>query len=213
MVFFLFSNFSEAVLDLFNCESIHLEQSIFHNNSGTGILFETYRGNTGAVAIGYNDYPSFLSQPHIFITGCEFINNSALATSEFLTPERAVGNRVFTGRGGGLGIFVDESNQSVMFEMSNCKVIGNYARSFGGGIFMIFNGYGTQPILNFKEIEIVSNTGQIGGGGVQLSFLSATSTFVPPHTVVFSDCNFENNLGEAGAGIYIFTSFVGKKLC
>ena len=198
------------MFDLFNCESIILEKSFFLNNSGTGILFETFRGNTGAVALGYNTYPSFLGQPHVSITNCEFINNSALASSEFLTSERAVSNRVFTGRGGGLGIFIDESSQSVVFEMTNCKVVGNNARSFGGGIFMIINGYGTQHILTFRKVEIINNRGQLGGAGVQLSYLSATSTYVPPHTVVFSQCNFDSNIGEAGGGIYILTSFIGK---
>ncbi|XP_064397658.1 uncharacterized protein LOC135344383 [Halichondria panicea] len=62
-----FMNFTEAVFDLFNCETVQLEHSSFTNNSGTGILFETFRGNTGAVALGYTNYPTCLKQPRVSI--------------------------------------------------------------------------------------------------------------------------------------------------
>ncbi len=208
-----FRHFSEAVFDIFNCESVNLEQSHFGSNSGTGILFETFRGNTGALSIGYVKYPHFLSQPRVSISNCEFFNNSALASSEFLTTERAVSNRVFTGRGGGLGIFIDESNQSVIVDITDCTVHGNFARLYGGGIFILLNGYGTQHILTFSRVDVVSNTAGFGGAGVQLSFLSASSSYVPPHAAVFRNCNFESNVAEAGAGMYIITSFIGKLKC
>ena len=163
--------------------------------------------------MGYNFYPPSLSQPQVSISNCEFVNNSAFATSKLLSSERAVSNSVFTGRGGGLGIFVGELSHSVILDMRDCRVFGNYGRLFGGGIFIIINSYDTQLFLTFKRIDIIGNRAQRGGGGVQLSFLSATNTYVPPDTVIFEDCNFENNVGESGGGIYIFTSSVGKVLC
>ena len=190
-----------------------MESVLIYNNHGSGILPETFRGNTGGVALGYYEYPENLNPPTVQVSDCKFINNSALASHTFLTPERAVSSQVFTGRGGGLGIFVNESNLDISMEFSDCQFVDNYARSFGGGVFMIINGYTTQHILTFKRNNFVSNIGQVGGGGVQLSFLSATDTNEHPHSVVFSDCNFENNVGEAGGGIYIFTSFVGMSSC
>ncbi len=202
--------FSEAVFDIFNCETVNLERSYFAGNKGTGILFETFRGNTGAVSIGFVKFSRSLNSPQVSISDCEFVNNSALASSEFLTTERAVSNRVFTGRGGGLGIFIDDSNKSVIVDITDCKVYGNFARLYGGGIFLLINGYGTQHNLTFTGVDIVNNTAGFGGAGVQLSFLSATSSYSPPHTAVFKSCNFESNVGEAGAGMYIITSFLGK---
>ncbi len=198
------------MFDIFNCEIVQLERSHFRHNQGTGILFETVRGNTGAVAFGYSKYPHFLNQPCVSISNCEFINNSALASSEFLTSERAVSNRVFTGRGGSIGIFIDESNQSVILNMIDCKLHGNFARSYGGGMYILLNGYGTQHVLTLIRVNIVRNTGGLGGAGVQLTYLSATDSYVPPHMAVFRECNFEDNMGEAGGGIYVFTSFIGK---
>lgn len=186
-----------------------MENILVHNNHGSGILPETYRGNTGGVALGYYEYPEHMNPPKVEISNCEFINNRALASHTFLTPERAVSSQVFTGRGGGLGIFINESKLDIFMEFSNCTFANNYARSFGGGLFIILNGYNTQHVLLFRNNNFSSNVGQVGGGGVQLSFLSASDTNEPPHSVVFSDCNFDKNVGEAGGGIYIFTSFVG----
>lgn len=206
---FMFRYFAEAVFDIFNCESILMEAVQVHNNQGTGILPETFRGNTGGMALGYYDYPDDLNPPCINLSNCEFFNNSALASHTFLTPERAVSSQVYTGRGGGLGVFINESNVNISMNFESCHFVNNYARSFGGGVFIILNGYGVQHRLMFKNNMFVSNTGQVGGGGVQLSFLSATDSNSSPHIVVFSDCLYQNNVGEAGGGIYIFLSFIG----
>lgn len=142
-----------------------------------------------------------------------FIGNRAQGTRQIQTSERAVGQSVFTGRGGAVGLFIGESSHSPILNMTDCLVLENYARLFGGGIYMNINSYGTQIIFTFTRIRIIRNTisnrVQTGGGGVLVALLSASHKYVPPHTVVFSDCMFESNIGEAGGGIYVFTSFVG----
>ena len=207
-------NFTEAVFDLFNCETVQLEHSSFTNNSGTGILFETFRGNTGAVALGYTNYPTCLKQPRVSISHCDFIGNSAHGTTELQTSERAVASSIFIGRGGALGIFIGSASSSPILNMTDCLILGNYARLFGGGIYTNINSIGTNVSFTFSKVNIISNTiskrVQTGGGGVQVAFLSASDSPVPPHSVVFRDCNFENNVGESGGGIYVFTPFVGE---
>ena len=204
-------NFSEAVFDLFNCETIQLEGSFFEDNSGTGVLFETFRGNTGAVALGYNYYPHNLNQPYVSITNCEFINNSARgAASNILSSERTLSNNVFTGRGGGIGLYIGEASNNVTLEMIDSKVIGNYGHLFGGGIYIAIISPGTQLLLIFERIDIIGNRAGSGGGGVQLSYLSVTDIQKVYHTVAFRKCNFVENVGDSGGGIYVFTSFIGK---
>ncbi len=192
---------------------IQFEHLSFLNNSGTGILLETFRGNTGAVSFGYTRYPGFLKQPRISISDCVFIGNRAEGTKGLQTSERAVGQGVFTGRGGAVGLFIGESSHSPILNMSDCLVFENYARLFGGGIYMNINSYGTQILFTFTRVRIIRNTIsnriQTGGGGVLVAFLSASDAYVPPHTVAFSGCTFDSNVGESGGGIYVFTSFVG----
>ena len=48
-----------------------------------------------------------------------------------------------------------------------------------------------------------------GGGGVLVSFYS-NGLPLAPHTVGFVDCRFEGNMGEAGGGLHVFTSFDGQ---
>lgn len=126
-----------------------------------------------------------------------------------------MGQSIFTGRGGALGLFIGNSSHSPILNMTDCLVLENYARLFGGGIYMHINSYGTQILFTFTRIRIIRNTIsnriQTGGGGVLLAFLSASDSYVPPQTVVFSGCLFESNVGESGGGIYVFTSFLGNK--
>lgn len=205
-------SFSEAVLDVFNCHSVLLDHVVVEGNTGTGSSLQSFRGNTGGVALGFQNYPLNMESPNIRIEHCTFVNNSAVATSSFLTSEKALSRRIFTGRGGSLGIFINEHVKNVSIKISDTDIIGSYARSYGGGVFIIINGYSTQHVIVFERMTIASNYGQLAASGVFLGFLSATDTITAPHTVIFTDCNFENNTGLSGGGIYIITSFIGKTI-
>ena len=111
-------------MDVFNCQEVLLANSDFENNSGTGIVLKLYRGKAGGVAIGINSASaSFLSSPSVQISNCTFVNNSTLATSKFHTISQTAFNQVFTGRGGGLGVLVNESffNVSLKYQTAHLK--------------------------------------------------------------------------------------------
>ena len=101
--------FTEAVLDIYNCQSTSLTNSSFLDNTGSGISNSSYRGNTGAVSIGFNNVPDHISFPNVQISGCNFTNNSATARSVFRTSSQAFSSQIFSGRGGALGVFINES--------------------------------------------------------------------------------------------------------
>ena len=199
------------MLDLFNCENVTLSGLHLENNHGTGIVPLPYRGNTGGVAIGYNDLPSNLSfPPSVHISDSVFRNNSALATSRVISISTTAFSQVFTGRGGALGIFVNESHHNVTITVKNCSIVGNYARSFGGGIYVIFNGDRAQHVFLAEGTTLSSNVVMLhGGGGMQLSFLS-NGIPTAPHKAIMTNCLFHNNTAQAGGGIFIFTSFLGE---
>lgn len=185
---------------------------ILEHNVGTGIVPLPYRGNTGGIAIGYNHSPQNLSSsPHVKLSNIIFHNNSALATSHVISISTTAFSQVFTGRGGALGIFVNESYHNVTVVISNCSIDANYARSFGGGVYVIVNGDTAQHILLVDDTNITSNVAMMhGGGGMQLSFLS-NGIPTAPHRAVFTRCSFDNNKAEAGGGMYVFTSFLGME--
>jgi hypothetical protein len=47
--------FTEAALDIFNCQDVLFNHTVIEHNNGTGIdTTVSYRGNSGGVAFGYN---------------------------------------------------------------------------------------------------------------------------------------------------------------
>lgn len=183
---------------------------LLEHNYGTGIVPLPYRGNTGGIAIGYNELSRNIhSELHVQLYNNILYNNSALATSRIISISTTAFSQVFTGRGGGLGIFVNESYHNISIDIINCSIVGNFARSFGGGAYVIFNGNSAQHVLLVNSSNISSNVAMLhGGGGMQFSFLS-NGIPTAPHRVVWTDCLFSNNTAEAGGGIFVFTSFLG----
>ena len=201
--------FTEAVLDIYNCQSTSLTNSSFLDNTGSGISNSSYRGNTGAVAIGFNNVPADISSPKVRVSGCNFTNNSATENSVFRTSSETFSSQIFSGRGGALGVFINESLHNISVVISDCRFEHNYARSFGGGIFLIFDGFNTQHMINVDRTWVLSNIAVVGGGGVQLSYISNGITG-SPHMANFTDCVFDGNRGMAGGGIYVYPSYFGE---
>ena len=195
--------FTEAVLDIYNCQSTSLTNSSFVNNSGTGISNSSYRGNTGAVSFGFNGVPSNISFPNVRVSGCNFTNNSATEDSVFRTSSETFSSQIFSGRGGALGVFINESFYNISVIISDCRFEHNYARSFGGSMYFVFNGFNTQHTISVDRTHIVSNTAVLGGGGIEIPY---GSNGLPglPHTVTFTDCVFDRNKAAAGGGLHIY---------
>ncbi len=184
---------------------------MFQDNIGTGTFQESFRGNTGALSLSFKNYPLAFSEPSVTLTNCQFINNRAEATENFLSTNEALSRNIFTGRGGSIGIFINEHMRNVLINIEDSAIVNSYARSLGGGVFMIINGQlPRQHFVNFIQTNISSSYAQVAGSGVFLGYLSATDTVVTPHTVLFEHCNFVNNTGFSGGGVYIVTSFLGE---
>ena len=193
----------EAVLDVYNCQNVILNFLTLHNNSGNGRLLKSARGNTGGIGIGYSILPADYTNPTLTLSNSNFIGNRAMG---FLTSERAVKELVYLGRGGGVGLFMNESMHSLWIVIADCLFEGNVARLFGGGMFLLSTGYvEVQHQVMIERCRFIKNLGNSGGGGMQLSLLQ-TGDMERPHTIVYTDCLFEMNRGVTGGGIYIFLS-------
>ena len=201
--------FTEAVFDLFNCQNITITGSTFFNNSGSGISRTSYRANTGAVSIGFNNIDTDILSLAIMIMRCNFTNNRATALSAFRTTSNAFFNRVFTGRGGALGIFINESSHNTTGMISDNFFVTNFARLFGGGLYFVMFGENIQNMFNFERNVFLDNVAPLGAGGMLVSFFAAGFESAP-HQVNVTDCSFTGNYGETGGGLLISIAFEGK---
>lgn len=203
--------FSEAVFDLYNNRNISITYSTFHDNQGTGISRYAFRGNTGAVAIGFNGVPMNYLEPKVFIFNCNFTRNRATASSLFRSSSGAFFNQAFSGRGGGVGVFFNEDVHNVSVTITDNLFLGNYAQSFGGAVFLVVFNEGTHHTMDLERNIFNSNVGRLGGGAVQMTFIS-NGIAGEPHTTSFIDCLFQSNSGPSGGAVYVYPAFQGKQL-
>ena len=203
-----FERFSEGVFDIFNSHNITIVNSSFIDNYGTGTVLIPFRGNTGAVAVGYdNDKSSHVVNPSIMVERCLFINNSANVSARSLrTSTEILLNGVFPSRGGGFGLFMREPIQNISAQIVHCHFANNYAFSFGGGVYVVFNGGVNQHIVVIDSCHFVDNIGRLGAGGTLFIYF-ANGNIEFPMTAIIHNCHYVGNKGETGGAMYIFPEY------
>ena len=103
-----------------------------------------------------------------------------------------------------MAVFCNESHHNIRVTISSCFFENNYAHLFGGGAFFLLGGFGTHHRILMERTQVVSNVGQIGGGGIQAGFFNSGPE-EDPLLMTFVDCGIYNNSAQAGAGVFVFT--------
>ena len=198
------------MFDLYNCPNITITDSTFFNNRGTGISRTPFRANSGAVAIGYNNIDTDILKPTFVVTGCNFTSNRATSNSFFRTPNNAVFNGIYSGRGGGIAIYVNESIHDTMGIISDSVFVGNFVRLYGGALFLVVFGEGTQNYLQVENNVFDSNVAMLGGGAI-ITALFSEGVEGSPHTTLIKDSSFAENVAETGGAALLYLAFEGKR--
>ena len=204
-----YREFTEAVFDIYNSAEVSITDSTFVNNSGTGISRFSFRANTGAVAVGYNNIPNKFTRVSLEVLRCNFTNNSATAERRVRSTNSAFFSQVFSGRGGGIGVFYNESYYNITARISDCHFERNYARSFGGGVFLVFFGEGTQNIVTLERNTFVNNFAVLGGGAILNTFFS-NGVIGRPHSTIITDCLLSGNVGQSGGALFLYQAYQCK---
>ena len=197
------------MFDIFNCASVSITDSTFIDNSGTGISRHPFRANTGAVAIGYSNVPKRYPQVTARVVKCNFTRNRATAADKVRTTSAAFFSRIFSGRGGGLGVFFDENFYNILLDVHDNHFMENYAKSFGGALYLVTFREGTQNQYNVSKNKFVNNFAPLGGGAISNTFFS---NGVPdsPHQLLMTDCLFKGNVGQSGGALSLYLPYGGK---
>jgi hypothetical protein len=161
------------------------------------------------VSIGYNNIPHSFSQISTTVNHCTFTNNRATASKIVRSSSSAFSSHIFSGRGGGIGVFYNESYHNITVGILDNSFENNYARSFGGGVFFVFFGEGTQNINTLERNTFVNNYALLGGGAVLSTFFS-NGVSGRPHSVLMSDCLFIGNSGQTGGALFVYPAYECK---
>ncbi len=181
-----------------------VENCLFTNNTSEGIGTNAYSGNSGALAVGYNDtqLPDRVLEwsPRLTIVDTKFLNNSARAAAEFkLTVAQVLKDHVYNQRGGAIAVYYGAPNYSGIVSIVHCELVGNSADSAGGAVYMYLTGENNSHIVNITGSEVSQNYAS-DGGGVEITFDTSIS-YISPNQIYIDGTNFTGNRGVYGGAI------------
>ena len=192
-----------SALDIFNCVHTQITDSLVQDSVSSRSKPQ-YRGNAGGISLGFFHNASATQNHSISVRNTTLRNNSALLPHVSFNRQQidlAINNNFFFGRGGGLGVFINEQLANISVEVTDCTFENNYADAFAGGMYFFINGDSTSHQFAAKRCLFTGNTAGNGsfGGGFLVSFLNRNSN-TNPTECAFEDCTFINNSAAFGGG-------------
>ena len=201
------------MFDIFNSANVSITDSTFVDNSGTGISRHSFRANTGAVGIGYHNISIAFcpEQISLEVVQCNFINNAALAQASQFPDyiDFALFRTLFPGRGGAIGVFCNVSCH-VTVKITDNRFEQNYASLFGGAIYFGTFGEGA-PITHILERNSFTHNVANNGGGAIINIFASRIVLERPHSMLISDCYFDNNVGQTGGALFVYPTNLNCK--
>lgn len=194
-----------SALDIFNCLQTEIVASTIQDSVAKGQKLQ-YRGNSGGISLGFFHNRSSAAENHsVRLHNLTIRNNRALLPANNFNKQQidlALNDHFYFGRGGGIGVFIDETQVNVSIEVLNCTFINNFADSFGGGMYFYVDGDSTHHQFVTKKCLFKGNAAGNGsfGGGLQVAFLIRNNN-ADPTECIFEDCTFINNSAAFGGGL------------
>ncbi len=206
---FLHRGYTASAVDISNVINIEITDCYF-NDCSTNTEKPKFHGNSGAVSVAYfpQSDATFLSNrtnPFLSISNSIFTNNRAILPPGISQSQldEALNNNIYHGRGGAVGIYVQENVRNVSVKICDCLFDNNNADSFGGGLYLNINGQNTTHSFVVEDTNFTRNSvnGEGGfGGAVQIALLIQNIGY-PPTEIEFIRCHFEGNNGSYGGGL------------
>ena len=199
--------FDDSVLDIFDVANVTVDNCTFENNSKNGSGFEPFRGNAGAIAVGYSNYSrngscsdtdcmanclvddSAYESYHVTITNSRFINNSA---SSDTPTDKVLIQKIFSGRGGAVALYLPTPCSIVRFLSESNFFMNNKASSAGGAIYAHLSGDYADITLHVKDCNFTENKAK-DGAGIEFTYDLKKSTCMVSSSCAVDDieCSFK----------------------
>ena len=142
----------------------------------------------------------------MLVSNCTFRNNTsdpvtAQGTSGLLQTFR------FIGRGGGCA-FIASSYTPLTAVLEDSTFEGNFARSFGGGLYLGFNGSQNHTVF-INRSKLIRNECSGGGGGWHIGFADGRGDFI--NRMIVQDTEFLENQAVFGGGVYYMSAGIYRE--
>lgn len=196
----MFEYFLEGALNIYNCPIVDVSYCSFsHNGPSAVIKPEMFRGHSGGLSVAYFDILTD-EEPQFSINSCTFVNNTADPTQlgNERTTSQAFRQRVFTGRGGALGILLSTTTP-VIGIVSNCTFMKNKARSFGGGLYTVQTGLSNHTI-SVNNSFFSDNFAGTGAGALLAGFINGGNS-INSNKLLALNCTFVRNYSPHGGAV------------
>lgn len=201
-----FSDFSSSGLRLFNNFNITLKNVSILNCTH---LTEDNFSENSALSIVYQSSGRKLS--YVQIVNSWFYYNAVRIVELESASEAIIGAR-YPGRGGALGVFINEpiENTAIKIFISKCSFTYNKA-TYGGAIYLHSNQLSSGHNFTVIESAFDHNYAAIAGGGIdqastKIGNISANTIFTPSHYYL-ADCNFTGNIAQFGGAVNFVAAF------
>ena len=182
---------------MYNFRTITVDKCVFeHNGPASSIKFTNYlRGHCGGLAISHHKYPPYHDHV-VVIKNTVFSNNSALPTTTTrLSTTDTYRESVFTGKGGGLGLFLGAGTIDV--EVTNCSFLSNVALSYGGGLYAIIDSKANHSVL-IQDCLLRRNRCLFSAGALFIGFRDSGSSVIHSSVITRNVICKENVARQAG---------------
>ena len=191
-------------MDIYNCASVTVINSVFeHNGPASIVKQEPFRGHSGGLSIGYYGDVGSKEGPTVFILNCTFRNCTSDPNSVAVQSTSDLFQRfAFTGRGGGCAFTISPST-SLTAVVENSTIEENFARSFGGGLYVGFDG-NLNHTVTVNRVCLIRNECAGAAGGLEIGFVQGADPNSLNRIFVLNSEFIENQAG-LGAGTYFFS--------
>ena len=165
--------------------------------------FTDHFPENSALSLVYRSSGQKLS--HVQILNSQFHYNS-IETAKIEGTSRAIIGDNYPGRGGALGIFINEPivNTAVEMVIDKCNFTNNRAAAYGGAVYIHSNQLSSGHNLTLTNSIFDRNFAANGGGGIaqgstKTGNFSIDTVFTPSHYLL-ANCNFTQNTAQFGGG-------------
>ena len=186
-----------GALNIYNCLNVTVVDTIFTDCINQGRFLEPYRGNSGALSIGFEMESN---QSNSYIENCTFNASFALGNQTSHTDLVGVSHKnIFNGHGGGLALIFNATS-GITVHVIGSTFYGNNASVSGGAIMVFLEEDLENSDILIKGNYFLENCAD-RGGGITVALNRGISLGI--NSLNVTENYFKSNKAAGAAGLLV----------